>query len=124
MENASSAASYAACNIMGSTNLLLETLSSFIKLYKSLYTLRDLFFSVEYRRSKGCYYDVFSISKDKEDVHANLESLEKAGIRDKIVEMLKRYELKLQPSDDHAPQLNTVYFITKAHNPLSLFQCS
>jgi enhanced disease susceptibility 1 protein len=33
MENASSAASYAACNIMGSANLLLETLSSFIKLY-------------------------------------------------------------------------------------------
>ena len=32
MENASCVASYAACNTMGSTNLLLETLSSFIKL--------------------------------------------------------------------------------------------
>uniref|UniRef100_A0A2K1YAC6 Uncharacterized protein n=1 Tax=Populus trichocarpa TaxID=3694 RepID=A0A2K1YAC6_POPTR len=32
MENASSVARYAACNTMGSPNLLLETLSSFIKL--------------------------------------------------------------------------------------------
>ena len=42
---------------------------------------------------KSCYYDVFKISKDEEDFHANLERLELAGTWDEIIEILKPYKL-------------------------------
>ncbi|KAJ6868839.1 hypothetical protein NC651_033820 [Populus alba x Populus x berolinensis] len=112
--------------ISGSCILEIRTELHVQGLLESPYTLRDLFFSVENRRSKGDSCPKQSkrsfelqrwTTKELTDANCVLYT-------DKIVEMLKRYELKLQPSDDHAPQLNTVYFISKTHNPLSLFQCS
>ncbi|GMH21451.1 hypothetical protein Nepgr_023293 [Nepenthes gracilis] len=40
-----------------------------------------------------CYYDAFKLQREDEDFHRNVNRLDLAGLWDKIVEMVKRYEL-------------------------------